>query len=65
MQYVGKILGIKKTVIERDSDLLSSEEMSKRSADITEADLEELKTWLKYKCFERCPRTDTRNIIDC
>ena len=55
--------GVKKAVIERDTDLLTSAEMVKHRPEVTTADLEELKTWLKYTCFDRCPRKESRNII--
>jgi hypothetical protein len=42
----------KKAVIERDTDLLTSDEVYKHREEVTAAILAELKTWLKFKCFE-------------
>ena len=55
----------KKAVIERDTDLLTSDEVYKHREEVSAAILAELKTWLKYKCFERRKRSIARNIVDC
>ena len=55
----------KKAVIERDTDLLTKEEISKFDKEVTAAIVKELQTWLKYGCFTRRKRSDARNIVDC
>ena len=58
-------LANKKAVIERDTDLLTREELLQHSDQISAAILTELKTWLKYECFKRRLRKTARNIVDC
>ena len=55
----------KKAVIERDTDLLTKEEIIKHKDQVNAAILAEIKTWIKYKCFERRQRSTARNIVDC
>ena len=43
----------KKMVVERDTDLLTREELVKHRLEVIAAIVAELKTWLKYKCFCR------------
>jgi Reverse transcriptase (RNA-dependent DNA polymerase). len=55
----------KKTVVERDTDLLTREEIEKHREEVAAAILAELKTWLKYECFCREKKATARNIVDC
>ena len=55
----------KKAVIERDTDLLTPEEITKFDKEVVAAMITELKTWLKYGCFTRRKRSEARNIVDC
>ena len=55
----------KKAVIERDTDLLTPEEIAKFDKEVVAAMITELKTWLKYGCFTRRKRSEARNIVDC
>ena len=41
----------KAAVIKRDTDLLTKEEVSRLSREVSAAILEELTIWVKYKCF--------------
>jgi len=62
---VQHFLANKKAVIERDTDLLTREELIKHASEVAAAILTELKTWLKYECFRRRLRKTARNIVDC
>jgi hypothetical protein len=55
----------KKAVIERDTDLLTQQEIIQHKDQVNAAILAEIKTWIKYKCFERRQRSTARNIVDC
>ena len=55
----------KKSVIERDTDLLTQDELITHKDEVTAAIITELKTWLKYECFKRRARKTARNIVDC
>ena len=55
----------KKSVIERDTDLLTKDELIKFSTEVAAAILAELKTWLKFQCFTRRARNTARNVVDC
>ena len=54
----------KKAVIERDTDVLTPEELVKHKDEVAAAVLKELQTWQKYKCFSRKARNQASNIID-
>ena len=56
--------GIKKAVIERDTDLLTKAEELEHKEELAAAILKELQTWQHYKCFSRRPRQAARNVID-
>ena len=56
--------GFRNTVIKRDTDLLTPQEMVTHKEEVQAAILEELKTWLKYKCFTRMSRDGATNIMD-
>ena len=53
----------KKTVIERDTDLLTPQEMQDNKLEISAAILEELTSWTKYKTFVRHPRGQGKQNI--
>ena len=55
----------KKAVIERDTDLLTPQEIAQHRDQVNAAIHAELLTWIKFKCFERTPRRSARNIVDC
>ena len=57
--------GLKKAVIERDTDNLTPDEIKNHHDEAVASMLKELMTWAKYKCFSRRPRTGAQNIIDC
>ena len=65
--YVEYFLGAeeKKSVIERETDLLTPQEILKHKDQVNAAILAELQTWCTYKCFERRSRRTARNIVDC
>ena len=56
--------GVKKAVIERDTDILTKDEERIHKEEIAAAILKELKTWQHYQCFSRRPRSESKNIID-
>ncbi len=56
--------GKKTVVIERDTDLLTAEDVAAHAAKVSAAMLKELQTWKKYGCFSRKQRAQARNIID-
>ena len=57
--------GLKKAVIERDTDNLTPEEIHTHKDEVYAAMLKELLTWQKYQCFSRRQRAGAQNIIDC
>ena len=54
----------RKAVIERSDDLLTPEEIHDNASSVTQAILDELKTWQGYKCFRRRPRAESPCVID-
>ena len=54
----------KKAVVERDTDLLTSDEYRKHAKEVASAILEELMVWIQHECFVRRPRHGARNILD-
>ena len=54
----------KKTIIQRDDDILTPEEELEHSQEVVQAILDELKTWQGFQCFERQKRSEARNVID-
>ena len=56
--------GVKKAVIDRDTDLLTAQEYREHAAEVRAAVLEELTIWVKHGCFSRKPRKYATNIID-
>ena len=58
-------LADKKLVIERDTDLVTRDELVAHKSEVQAAICKELQTWQKYGCFSRQPRHGARNIVDC
>ncbi|CAE7363144.1 RE1 [Symbiodinium sp. KB8] len=54
----------RKAVIDRSDDLLTQDEVRLHAAEVTQAVLNELKTWQSFKCFARKPRSQCSCIID-
>jgi hypothetical protein len=54
----------KTQVIKRDTDLVTKEEEWTHWKELQEAMLEELKIWVKYKCFHMRPKKGVRNLMD-
>ena len=52
------------TVVERDDDLLTKDDLRKYPKEVASATLEELQTWIDHDCFRRRPRRGARNILD-
>ncbi|CAK9013617.1 S-adenosylmethionine synthase 2 (AdoMet synthase 2) (Methionine adenosyltransferase 2) (MAT 2), partial [Durusdinium trenchii] len=51
-------------VIDRNDDLLTDQEIRENAELVTQAILDELKTWQSFGCFERQPRAEATNLID-
>ena len=56
--------GYRQAVIQRETDLLTPQDMQKHQPMVAAAALEELQTWNKYKCFKRVPRATAKNVMD-
>ena len=54
----------RKVVIERSDDLLTQEEIRLHASEVTQAIIDELKTWQGFKCFKRRPRAEAPCVID-
>ena len=57
--------GTRRTVVQRDDDILTAEELKTHAKEVAASMLAELKTWAKLKCFSRRKRAGAKNIIDC
>ena len=55
---------VKTAVIKRSTDLLTKDEIWGLTKEVNAAILEELTTWVQYKCFERRPLRGARNVMD-
>ena len=55
---------VRTVVIKRDTDVLTKEEATKRWKELQAAVLEELRIWVKYKCFHMRLKHGARNIMD-
>jgi hypothetical protein len=55
---------MKTVVIKRDTDVLTKDEEIKCWKELQAAMLEELRIWVKYKCFHMRPKQGARNIMD-
>ncbi|CAE7222318.1 unnamed protein product [Symbiodinium sp. CCMP2592] len=56
--------GYRQAVIQRETDLLTPEDMRRHQPLVAAAALEELHTWNKYRCFKRVPRSTAHNVMD-
>ena len=56
--------GFRNAVIQRESDLLTEQELRRHDEAVKAAILEELKIWEGYQCFERTPRKGAHNVMD-
>ena len=54
----------RKVVIERSDDLLTADELTRHRQAVTQATLDELKTWQGFRCFRRRPRSEAPCVID-
>ena len=54
----------RKVVIERTDDVLTPDEIRLHAAEVTQAIMDELKTWQGFRCFERRPRAEAPCVID-
>ena len=61
---VARPTGVRASVVERDDDNLTAEEIKTHSAAVQAAKVKELRAWQHYKCFSRKPRRNARNVID-
>ena len=57
--------GVRRTIIERDTDILTKEEIVKHEQEVEAAMLSELQLWAKFGCMSRRPRKGAQNVIDC
>ena len=55
--------GTKKAVIERETDLLTPDELRTHRPAVEAAILEELRIWVKYQTFARHKRVGVQNIM--
>ena len=56
--------GLKRTVVERDNNILSIDEARQHSAAVSKAMLDELQRWSNLKAFERMPKALANNVVD-
>ena len=54
----------RKAVIDRSDDLLTQEELVQHAEAVTQATIDELKTWQGFRCFERRRRSVSPCVID-
>ena len=57
--------GVKRTVVERENNILSRDEAFQHEKACNQAMLDELKRWLNLGAFERCQKEHAGNVIDC
>ncbi len=57
--------GIKRAVIERDTDLLTPAELITHKQEVEAAMTKEFHTWNKFKCISRKWKAGAQNVIDC
>ncbi len=55
---------VRQTVVQRDDDLLTPEQLQTHWAEVQAAMLKELQTWAKLNCFSRRQRQGASNVID-
>jgi len=56
--------GVKRTVVEREQNIISREEALKHEKECNQAMLDELKRWLNLGAFERVSKKHAGNVID-
>ena len=56
--------GIKRTVVEREQNILTLDEARAHSKECDKAMLDELTRWLNLGAFERCSRKQPTDVID-
>ena len=56
--------GVKRTVVERENNILSRDEALQHEKACNQAMLDELKRWLNLGAFERCQKEHAGNVID-
>ena len=56
--------GLKRTVVERENNILSLDEAKLHWKECDKAMLDELTRWLNLGAFERFPKKDATNVID-
>eukprot|EP00974_Lingulodinium_polyedra_P091985 8915776-Lingulodinium_polyedra.AAC.1 len=55
---------VRQTVVQRDDDMFTQEQLRTHWLEVRQAMLKELQTWAQLKCFSRRPRQGARNVID-
>ena len=55
---------VRQTVVKRDDDILTPEQVKQLWPEVQKAMLKELMTWANLSCFSRRPRKGARNVID-
>ena len=58
------MVDVKRSVVERDIDLLSPSDYQQYRSEVITSTSEELGTWIKHECFVRRSRKLARNILD-
>ena len=61
---VGGKGSVRTSVVKRDDDVLSPEEVKQHWTDVCKAMVKELQTWVKLGCISRKARSVARNVID-
>ena len=56
--------GLKRTVVERQNNILSIDEVRQHQAECDKAMLDELQRWVNLKAFERMPKALAHNVVD-
>ena len=56
--------GLKRTVVERQNNILSIDEVRQHQAECDKAMLDELQRWNNLKAFERMPKALAHNVVD-
>ena len=56
--------GVKRTVVEREQNIVTLDEARAHSKECGKAMLDELTRWLNLGAFEGSPRKDATNVID-
>ena len=56
--------GLKRTVVERQNNILSIDEVRRHQAECDKAMMDELQRWHNLKAFERMPKALSHNVVD-